>query len=82
MTLNDILEHLDALSQAELLELRQQIDQRTAQSELRAGTMDVDALLNAAKQITEDMSDEEIKEMVAAMNEEYIEPADDDLWRD
>jgi hypothetical protein len=82
VTLTDILKALDDLSRDELRELRQQIDRRTATAELRAGTMDIDALLRAAAEITNGLSDDELKRMTAAMNEEYIEIVDDDLWRD
>lgn len=82
MTLDDVIKLLDDLSDAELRTLRQAIDLRTEPEALRAGTMDVDALLSAAAELTDDLTESEVEEMVAAMNEEYIEPVDDAVWRD
>jgi hypothetical protein len=55
------------------------IDRRFRATELRAGTMDVDALLRAAAEITNGLSDDELKRMTATMNEEYVEPSDDKI---
>jgi uncharacterized protein YeeX (DUF496 family) len=82
MTLREVIKALDDLSDEELNELRREIDLRTEQEELRSGTMDVDALLRAAADLTDGLTQDEIDAMVAAMNEEYIEPVDEDVWRD
>ena len=55
---------------------------RTLETELRAGTMNIDVLLYAVDELTDGLTVEQIKEMVAAMNNEYIEPVEDDRWRD
>jgi hypothetical protein len=82
VTLNEMIKQLDDLSHEELRELRREIDLRTEQEELRPGTMDVDALLRAAAELTEGLTEGEVLAMVAAMNEEFVEPVDDDVWRD
>jgi uncharacterized protein YeeX (DUF496 family) len=82
MSLSDtLLKLLDSLTPEQLNELRREIDQRVI-AQLRPGTMDVDAILRAASEITQDMSDDQVRRMVAAMNEEYIEPVDMKQWQD
>jgi uncharacterized alpha-E superfamily protein len=79
MTLQAVKEVVDQLSPAERAELRDYLEEQTVDvSMLRPGTMDVDALLEAAREIREGFSKEEWEEIVAAMNEEYIEPVDED----
>lgn len=46
---------------------------------LRAGTMDVEALLAAARQIRDGLSERELHDMIKDMNEEYVESTDDDV---
>ncbi|MDX2141488.1 MAG: hypothetical protein SF123_25605 [Chloroflexota bacterium] len=61
----------------ELAQLKAEIDAILATAEpvtLQAGTMDVDKLIEATRQMWEGLTDEEIDEVVAMMNEEYIEP--------
>lgn len=82
MTLREILQALDELTSKELHELREELDQRAGQAELHAGTMDVDALLNALDALTDGLTKDDISTMIAAMNDEYIEPTDDNQWRD
>jgi hypothetical protein len=82
MTFPEVMKALDELSLEELGRLREEIDLRTTQGDLHAGTMNVDALLRAASELTEGLSEAEIEVMIAAMNEEYVEPADDEAWRD
>ncbi|MBK8022739.1 MAG: hypothetical protein IPK19_15230 [Chloroflexi bacterium] len=77
LNLQEVKAAVDHLSPDERAELRAYLDQGEVRV-LRAGTMDVDALLEAARQIREGFTDEEWEEVERAMNEEYIEPVDDD----
>ena len=79
MTLQAVKAAVDQLSSAERAELRDYLEEGdSSPQELRAGTMDIDALTAAARLIREGFSDEEWEQVVAAMNEEYIEPVGDD----
>jgi uncharacterized alpha-E superfamily protein len=80
MNLQEVKEAVDHLSPEERAELRAYLDEQTTQEEtpLRAGTMNVDALLEAGRAIREGFSDEEWEAIEQAMNEEYIEPVDKD----
>jgi len=79
MTLQALKEAVDQLSSAERAELRDYLEKPAEPAvTLRSGTMDIDALTEAARKIREGFSDEEWEEVVAAMTEEYIEPVDDD----
>jgi hypothetical protein len=74
MTLNELMKAVDALSDEELRQLRDYVNQRHVheheQTELRAGTMNVDALMSAVEEIREGLTEQELDEMIAAMNEE------------
>ena len=77
--LQEVKEAIDHLSPDERAELRVYLDERgTAATPLRAGTMNVDALLEAARAIREGFTDDEWNEVERAMNDEYIEPVDED----
>lgn len=79
LNLQEVKEAVDYLSPEERAELRAYLDEREAEkTKLRAGTMDIDALLEAARAIREDFTDEEWQEVERAMNEEYIEAVDED----
>jgi len=82
--LANIMPIVENLSREERRILRDYIDGRDLEeaTELRPGTMDVDKLIIAIDKIREGMSEAEIDAMVAAMNEEYIEPFDEDEWRE
>jgi hypothetical protein len=83
MTLQDVMKAVDRLSADELRELRRYLDQResTAALELtpdeRARRLD-----KAFEQLREGLTQEQLDEMTGAMNAEYIEPFDEDLWKD
>jgi len=77
LNLKEVKEAVDHFSPEERAELRAYLDEREMHT-LRAGTMNVDALLAAAREIRESLTDEEWNEIEQAMNEEYIEPIDDD----
>lgn len=66
------------MSPDELRQVREYIDAREQQVELRAGTVNMDTLLNALEEIRAGLSEEESAEIERAMNEEYIEPLDTD----
>lgn len=79
INLQAVKDAVDQLSPEERSELRAYLDEHNAsQPVLRAGTMNVDALLQAAKAIREGFSDAEWDEIESAMNDEYIEPVDED----
>ncbi len=79
LNLQEMKEAVDYLAPEERAELRAYLDEReTEETTLRAGTMDVDALLDAARAIREGFTDEEWDDVERAMNEEYIEPVDAD----
>jgi len=83
MTLQDVMKAVDQLSPEELRELRQYIEQREgvprpAQAltpEERARRLD-----EAFEQLRDGLTQAELDEMTEAMNAEYIEPFDEDLW--
>ena len=77
--LQEVKEAIDHLSPEERAELRAYLDERrAAATPLRVGTMNVDALLEAARAIREGFTDDEWNEVERAMNDEYIEPVDED----
>lgn len=86
MTLDELKRAVDRLSGEEFRQLRDYVNQRAAHkqadTELRIGTMNVDTLMQAVEQIREGLTEEEIETMVAAMNEEYIEPFNEAEWRE
>lgn len=85
MTLKDIMQAVDHLSHEELQYLRQYIEQREWQTHPARGSTPEERIRRmnrAAAMIREGMTQDQLDEMIAAMNEEYIEPVDDDLWKD
>lgn len=85
MTLQELMRAVDALSYDELNQLRRYMDDREQQlhfpqdetPEERIRRLDA-----AAAAIREGLTKEQLAEMTAAMNEEYIEPFDEDQWKD
>ena len=77
LNLQEVKVAIDHFSPEERAELRAYLDEHEMIT-LRAGTMDVDILLEAARKIREGFTDEEWHEVEQAMNEEYIEPVDDE----
>jgi hypothetical protein len=78
MVFEDVKKAVDRFSLHELRRLREYIEGREQQIELRPGTIDIDALLSALTDIRAGMTEEEFAEIERAMNEEYIEPLDAD----
>lgn len=78
MTLDDIKHAVDTLSLDERLQLRAYIDQHTPNQDeavpphLQPGTMRIEKLMEAARQIREGTTDEEWAEIEAAINDDYI----------
>lgn len=68
MVMEDVLKAVDRLSPAELRQLREYIDAREQQVELRAGTVDMVTLLSALEQIRAGLSEAESDEIERAMN--------------
>lgn len=79
LTLQEVKQAVEHFSAEELLELRAYLDaQSNVASTLQAGTMDINALLAAARALRDGIPDEEWQEIEKAMNEEYIQPVDAD----
>lgn len=78
MMFEDVKKAVDRFSLNELRQLREYIESREQQIELRPGTVDMEALLSALDDIRAGMTEEEFAEIERAMNEEYIEPLDAD----
>ncbi len=84
-SLEEVIKAVDQLSPEERAELRAYLDRRDAESppphtlspEERIRRLD-----EAARAIREGFTDEEWTEIEKAMNEEYIEPFDEDMWKD
>lgn len=78
MVFEDVKKAVDRFSLNELRQLREYIEGREQQIELRPGTVDMEALLSALDDIRAGMTVEEFAEIERAMNEECIEPLDAD----
>lgn len=78
MILEEVKKAVDHFSLNELRQLREYIQGREQQIDLRSGTVDMDRLLSALEEIRAGMTEEEFAEIERAMNEEYIEPLDSD----
>ena len=79
LTLQEVKTAIDKLSPEDRHELRDYLNQQDSESmDFKAGTMDIEKLLEAAKAIRESMNPKDFEEMIDAMNEEYIEPIGDD----
>ena len=84
MTLQEIIEAVDALSPDDMRQVRQHIEQKehkkSQEPKLQAGTMDADALFRAFDEIRAGFTEEELDEVEEVMNAEYIEPLDESEW--
>lgn len=79
MTLDELMKAVDTLSGEELRQLRDYVNQRHAHKfspEQRIQMLD-----EASNAIREGMTQEELDEMIAVMNEEYVEPWDEAEWK-
>lgn len=75
-TLNNLYHQLDSLDRTELQEVRRYIDQRIEEPSVEDERIEakVKALQDAVENFWEGVPQEEIDEIVEAMNSEYIEP--------
>jgi hypothetical protein len=80
MTFEELKPLLDQLMPSDFQSVRDYLKQRESQALLQAGTMNVDTLLEAVDDIRNSMSEVDLEEMIATMNEDYIEAVDDSLW--
>ena len=78
MLFDDVKKAVDRFSSEELRRLREYIENREQTLKLQPGTVNMDSLLAALEDIRTGLSDEEFAEIERAMNEEYIEPLDDE----
>jgi uncharacterized protein YeeX (DUF496 family) len=79
MMLDELMRAVDELSEEELRQLRDYVNQRHVNN-LSADER-IQMLEEAADAIREGLTPEELDEMIAAMNEEYIEPWDEAEWK-
>ncbi len=85
MTLTDVIKAVDDLSPEELRRLRSYIDQREQQiapSVVLTPDERIRMINEAVAVIREGMTQSELDQMTAAMNEEYVEPWDEAEWRE
>ena len=75
MTLQEIIEAVDALPLNEMQQVRQHIEQRETDEE--NPIIDIDAVEKALAELREGFSEEDLEELEWAMNVEYIEPLDE-----
>jgi hypothetical protein len=78
MLLTDVMKALDNLSVDQLRQLREYIQHREQQLDLKADTINLDELIAGLNEMRAGLTDEEYREIERAMNEEYIESPDDD----
>lgn len=78
MILTDVMKAVDQFSPEQLRQLRETIQQRKQQIEPKAGTLNMDELLEGLEEMRAGLTDEEFREIERAMNEEYIEPLEKD----
>jgi hypothetical protein len=78
MIFEEVLKAVDRFSLNELRQLREYIEEREQQVELRPGTVDMNTLLSVLEEMRAGMSEDEFAEIEQAMNEEYIEPLESD----
>jgi hypothetical protein len=68
VVIEDVFKVVDRLSPDELRQLREYINAREHQVELRAGTVDMDVLLRALEEIHSGLTEAESDEIECAMN--------------
>ena len=75
MTLEQIFNEVDRLNAQEFMRLLEHVEERRKRDWAR----DFDEAVEALR---EGLSEDEINEMVQAMNGEYVKPSDDTQWQD
>ena len=78
MTLAEVMKAVDELSQEELRQLREYIQQQ----EHKHGELDIEALEEVFAELREGFSEHDLEELEWAMNVEYVEPVDDSEWKE
>lgn len=78
MIFADVMKAVDQFSADQLRQLREYIEQREQQIELKAGTLNMGELLEGLEEMRAGLTDQAFREIERAMNEEYIEPLDED----
>lgn len=84
MTLSEILKAVDALTLDERRQLRDYLDRHESESLRRSHfspEQRIQMLEEASAAIREGLTQDELEQMIAAMNEEYIEPWDESEWK-
>ena len=83
VTLSDIMKAVEKLSPEDRRKLRKYLEQQERRpTQTLSGEERARRLEEAAAKIREGLTPEQLEEMTRAMNEEYIEPVDDDIWKD
>jgi hypothetical protein len=83
MSLQEAIKVVEQLSPEELRQLRAYLDEREANTHIELDLSPAERarrLNEAFDQLREGLTEEELEEMSAAMNEEYIEPWDENEW--
>ncbi len=74
----EVMRAVDQFSPDQLQQLREYIEQREQQMILKAGTLNMDELLEGLEEMRAGLTSAEFNAIERAMNEEYIEPLDAD----
>jgi uncharacterized alpha-E superfamily protein len=84
MTVKEMIARLDELTPDEMAELQSEIERRkhATPAHVISPAERVRRMRAAAQAIREGFSDDEWAKVEKAINEEYLEPLDDDIWRD
>lgn len=85
VNLQDMKNAIDRLTPEERRELRQYLEQRESTEQLThelSPEERIRRLEEAVKALREGLTQAELDEMTDAMNAEYIEPVDEDVWKD
>jgi hypothetical protein len=78
MIFTEVIKAVDDFSPDQLRRLREYIQQREQQIKLKAGTVNMDELLEGLEEMRAGLINEQFREIERAMNEEYIESLDTD----
>ena len=85
MTLQDVKKAIDHLSPEERRELREYLEQRES-NEPSAPVLSPEERIRrldaAVETIRAGLSQADLDDMTAAMNAEYVEPFDEDVWKE
>ena len=85
MTLDEVLKAIDELTPAELRQVREYLEEKEAQASLIETLSPEERWqrLDAAfEEIRAGFTEEELAQITHDMNAEYIEPVDEEEWRD